>query len=99
MDPVTDEGGIMAMTFEADGTVLRSRIASRTNTNGFTDPTLGGVLDRSMHWGMSFANAGDLDGDGGPEIIVASYWIEHHVPWMTTPEHNVMDGMVYLVSY
>lgn len=63
-----DSGAVYILSLNTDGTVHNQTLI-RNNSGGLPGLT----LDRGEHFGYSVANAGDLNGDGRPELAVGSW--------------------------
>lgn len=63
-----DSGAVYILSLNTDGTVHQQTLI-RNNSGGLPPLT----LDHGEHFGYSVANAGDLNGDGRPELAVGSW--------------------------
>lgn len=92
------DGGIISATFRAGGQVQRSGLATRTELASFTDASLVDAFAGADHWGMALESAGDLDGDGKPEILLGTTVEKHRVPWLSAT-NDAYGGALYLITY
>ena len=94
-----ESGAVVAITFNRNHGVKVSVIASRGLSSGFADPSLALLVEDTRRFGSSLASAGDLDGDGQPEVLAASSVHIQDVPWLNGFDSTQRTGVIYLLTY